>query len=268
MPITSIPVKDKIEGQRLKVSLMKAVVKPSTPHRHADYHELIVLSGGSGYHEIDTHTYEIIAPVVYYLRPGQTHCWNFTSIPSGYVILFREELLKKEDIELLYSISSQISGDSSAFAIAKQFYEDFKISPQGEAVYSAYLHLLLSKIRYLSSAKSSTPVIGNQLFHKYKRLVNEKYSESRLLSFYAEQLNVTAQVLNDICKSTVGRTASNIINERILLEAKILLGSTSKPINEIAIELQFSDYPHFANFFKKHANITPRKYRLIALAKK
>jgi AraC-like DNA-binding protein len=266
-----IPVKDKMAVEQLvKVSLMKEMIKPTKPHRHANYHELIVLSQGAGFHEVDTHDYEVVTPVIYYLRPGQTHCWNFTAIPKGYVILFREELLRKEDIDLLYTLPSQVTLEKHEllFELVAAFYSEFKAGEAGTEVYRAYLHLLITKFRHLSQTVRTGHSASDQLFQLYKREVNEHFTQNRQLLFYADKLNITTAVLNETCKKAVGKTAMTIINERVLLESKLLLSATASPVNAIAHQLKFSDAPHFINFFKLHTNLTPGHYRELALAKK
>lgn len=256
-------------GEVLKVSLMKEVIKPTVPHRHADYHELIFLKQGSGFHEVDQQAFDVISPVVYYLRPGQTHCWNFSSIPKGYVILFREELLLKEDIDLLYSFPAHVplKDQVDIFRLLDGFYDEFRTQQLGVSIYSAYLHLLVAKLKNFTES----PAVSHgavHIFQRYKRLVNDHFLQHRQLKFYALELNVTAAVLNSTCRKAVDKTALAIINGRILLEAKILLSATPRSITEIAYDLDFADAPHFIKFFKQFTNLTPGIYRELALEKK
>src|SRR5690606_2590140 len=89
-----IGIKNKLGVDKIiKVSRMKPVIKPTKPHKHEGYHELRYLFKGSGYHQIEMETIEVHPPLGFYLRPGQVHCWDFSSIPEGYVILFKEEAL-------------------------------------------------------------------------------------------------------------------------------------------------------------------------------
>ncbi|EHQ28848.1 helix-turn-helix domain-containing protein [Mucilaginibacter paludis] len=275
MPSTiphDIPIKNKLEtGLVLKVSLMKEVIKPTTPHRHADYHELIWLREGSGYHEIDEVNFEVQAPVAFYLRPGQTHRWNFSSIPKGYVILFKEELLKKDDIDLLYNLPAQVpvADESLLFIILAAFYAEYKAKVPELEIHTAYLHFLIAKLRQYAANGASIPIKGiHDIFQQYKRLVNSHFLEQKQPAFYAGLLHITTAALNEACKKAVAKTASAIINERVLLEGKVFLSGTAKPIGEIAGILQFSDSPHFIKFFKHHTNLTPGAYRQLAMAKK
>src|SRR5690606_4620170 len=89
-----IEIKKKLENHKIiKVSRMKPVIKPTKPHKHEGYHELIFLLKGSGFHQIDMEKIEVLSPIGFYLRPGQVHYWDFSKIPEGYVMLFKEEVL-------------------------------------------------------------------------------------------------------------------------------------------------------------------------------
>ena len=80
-------------------------------------------------------------------------------------------------------------------------------------------------------------------------------------SDFAEKLNVHVNHLNRAIKETTDKTTSQIIAERILQEAKILLKQTSWTVSEVAFALGFNELTHFNNFFKKHAQISPVKFR-------
>ncbi|WP_149208371.1 helix-turn-helix domain-containing protein [Flavobacterium johnsoniae] len=81
-------------------------------------------------------------------------------------------------------------------------------------------------------------------------------------SEYANQLNVHVNHLNKALKETTGKTTSQIISERIIQEAMILLKQTNWNINEIAWCLGFEELSHFVNFFKKNVQVSPKNYRL------
>ncbi|TRZ41300.1 helix-turn-helix domain-containing protein [Robertkochia solimangrovi] len=78
---------------------------------------------------------------------------------------------------------------------------------------------------------------------------------------YAERLAIHVNHLNRILKENTGRTTTEIINNRILQEAKILLKQTDWNVSEIAYGLGFEEVAHFSNFFKKRAAITPVSFR-------
>lgn len=253
-------------GRALKISVMKEVIKPTVPHRHAGYHELIFLSEGSGFHEIDGQQLEIIPPVAYYLRPGQTHCWNFTAIPKGFVVLFREELLLKQDVNALFHFPAYVplASPEVLFQLVTLFFQEYIAASVDSSTGQAYLHLLVTRLQQMLAVNKKEPVAVNSMFQQFRQLVHSHFTTRKDLAFYAAQLHVTTAVLNHTCKKAMGKTPGAIINERVLLEAKVLLSATEKPVNEIALELGFTDSPHFIKFFKQHTHLTPRNYREMA----
>jgi AraC family transcriptional activator of pobA len=96
---------------------------------------------------------------------------------------------------------------------------------------------------------------------KLRALVDEFFRNERQLGFYAEKLGMTIDRLNDHIKRATGVTAGHLIRQRLLIEAKRQLVFTTKPIQNIAEELAFSDPSHFARFFRKHTGTTPHEFR-------
>lgn len=86
---------------------------------------------------------------------------------------------------------------------------------------------------------------------------------SRTPNDYATQLNIHANYLNRALKEITGKTTSQIIAERVLQEAKILLKQTTWGVAEIAFALGFNEPTHFNNFFKKHLNTSPTQFRKV-----
>lgn len=78
---------------------------------------------------------------------------------------------------------------------------------------------------------------------------------------YADRLSVHVNHLNKVLKENTGKTTTDIIKERIIREAKILLKQTDWNISEIAYCLGFEEIAHFSNFFKKQTNFAPLGFR-------
>jgi AraC-like DNA-binding protein len=78
---------------------------------------------------------------------------------------------------------------------------------------------------------------------------------------FAKQLSVHVNHLNRALKETTGKTTTQLIAERVIQEARALLKHTDWNISEIAWCLGFEELPHFINFFKKNAQVTPKSFR-------
>ena len=90
---------------------------------------------------------------------------------------------------------------------------------------------------------------------------NHQAIKLRSASDFSKQLNVHVNHLNRAVKDTTEKTTSQVIAERILQEAKILLKHSAWTVSEIAYALGFNEATHFNNFFKKHAQLSPLKFR-------
>ena len=95
--------------------------------------------------------------------------------------------------------------------------------------------------------------------------IDEKHTEIhfRSPSKFTHQMNVHINHLNRVVKKTTGKTTSQIITERLLQEAKILLKHRNWGISEIAYRLGFKESTHFNNFFKKHTQQSPSAFRKV-----
>lgn len=98
-------------------------------------------------------------------------------------------------------------------------------------------------------------------FYKFTELVAENYREHRDVAFYAEALCLSRKYMSSMIKDITGRTASQWIENYVLLEAKTLLKFSDKSIAEIAYYLNFANPSFFGKYFKKYTGNTPGQYR-------
>ena len=78
---------------------------------------------------------------------------------------------------------------------------------------------------------------------------------------YADRLAIHVNYLNKVLKESTGKTTTEIIGNRVLQEAKILLKQTEWNVSEIAYSLGFEEVAHFSNFFKKQTAASPLSFR-------
>ena len=90
---------------------------------------------------------------------------------------------------------------------------------------------------------------------------NHQSVQLRSASDFARQLNIHVNHLNRAVKETTEKTTTQWIAERFLQEAKILLKHSSWTVSEIAYALGYTELSHFNNFFKKHVQLSPLKFR-------
>jgi AraC family transcriptional activator of pobA len=128
-----------------------------------------------------------------------------------------------------------------------------------------YIHqiILLANRCYgtvlLSNSQSTS--LQQALYNDFLKLVSQHFLTVRKVSAYAEMLHVSSDHLNRAIKSCSDKTAHELIDEMLLIEAKAFLLHTSLTIAEIAYKLDFSDPSHFNRFFKKYCELTPAEFR-------
>jgi AraC-like DNA-binding protein len=96
----------------------------------------------------------------------------------------------------------------------------------------------------------------------FTHLVQKQFKSQRNVTAYAEQLSITSKYLTETVKEITGKTAGEIIDDYVLLEAKLLLDNPALSIAEIADELHFSDQSFFGKYFKRQTGMSPKEYRL------
>ena len=105
--------------------------------------------------------------------------------------------------------------------------------------------------------KGTEPFILKNL----KDAIEQHYKTKRTASDYANLLSITPSALAKISKTHFNKTLTDLISERVIIEAKRELYLTSKAVKQIAFELGFNDEHYFSRYFKNNANISPQIYR-------
>lgn len=99
------------------------------------------------------------------------------------------------------------------------------------------------------------------IIRKFNLLVEEHFRTEHSVSYYAQLLNKSPKTLSNLFALFNQKTPTQIIQERIIIEAKRLLRFTNRSPKQITFELGFEDPAYFSNFFKKHTNATPLEFR-------
>lgn len=95
----------------------------------------------------------------------------------------------------------------------------------------------------------------------FMQLVRLHHKRERLVSFYAEKLFISPKYLSLIIKETIGRSAAEVIDEFVILEAKNLLRFSGKNIQQVAYELNFPNQSSFGKYFKHLTGMSPSEFQ-------
>jgi AraC family transcriptional regulator, transcriptional activator of pobA len=131
-------------------------------------------------------------------------------------------------------------------------------------ILSVYLRALFTELKPF--VETSKPVItnaANNITELYKKALANYVVDKNKISDYAELLNITPNHLNKCIKKTTNKSARELLEEMLLLEAKVLLKQTNLTISEVGYKIGRSEVSDFARFFKNKTGLRPSEYRML-----
>lgn len=286
IPIYELPFQEK-QKLEFKIYQVKGIEiqrkdyphKTEKPHKH-NYYELCFFTGGSGKHEIDFKTHKIVSPSIHFLRPGQVHVIKRGEAYKGYLLVFSEEFfnLNFQNMEVIpgYPLVTQLE-NGPILNLNEEQFEQFYLFIQNikkelkdsgndsKEIIVAYLKIFFLKLRQnfskLLTTKNEAPSSMKGLVYRFNQLVEENYDQIHHVKEYAEVLGESPINLNRAIKSVTDKTASEIIIDRLILEAKRLLIYSDLNNKEVAYKLNYEDPSYFARIFRKKTGLTPSAFR-------
>lgn len=252
------------------------------PHRH-DFFEVLYLSKGSGFHIIDGNKYEIKPPSVFFMSPGQAHKMEFSNDIEGYIFIFTDDFylinqnnqnrliefpffftIRQDNPPLVLTEKGNVLFLESLFE--KGISEIKKGKNYSIELLSSILDLILTFCATLYKYEENIlKGKGHVVVKKFFQLIEENYQNNFSVSEYADKLSITPNHLTQTVNQLTGKTSSQIIKAKQILEIKRLLVHTNLSVTEIANVLNFIDQSYFAKFFKRETGVSPTQYRMKSL---
>jgi len=243
-------------------------------HRH-DFFFILALKKGEGKHEIDFTAYKVQDNTVFFLRPGQVHQLELKAGSTGYLVEFNTEFYQPKDKlsnQRLRKASSknycelEMNRFNRLEAILASMFQEFTAIEEGfkDIIKSSLNIFFIEFIRQSPNPKAGV-IIANpysqERFEEFMELLDRHIATQKPVSQYTDMMSLSPYQLNEITKSSVGKTASALINDHIILEAKRNLLATPNQIKDIAYMLGYEDVSYFIRFFKKHTGLSPESFR-------
>ncbi|MES2519358.1 MAG: AraC family transcriptional regulator [Bacteroidota bacterium] len=254
--------------------------KVTYPHRHDDFYEILFITQGEGIYTIDMQDYIIQPYTIFFVSPGQIHELELSEDVQGFIFLFtsafyhfnKTDPYKLFELPFFYNLAKEtpplcLKNESERLSFTDLFKKaitenQLKLS-DNEEVIRALLDLILiqSKRIYPVTFIEETTNKGRILVKRFKQLIEEKCQENLSVKQYADLLTITSNHLSETVKNITGRTSTDLINDRMVMEIKRYLTHTDLGVSEIAYQLNFSDQSYFSKYFKKLTNQTPVEFR-------
>lgn len=238
----------------------------------------LLLRRGSGQLLIDASLYSLAAPEIYFTSPGQYLRLEHSHSLIGEALVFSPDFLIRQNIQEQFLSNINLfrpfgenpplplepAGLKKLRTYFSAIVEELDRSgPYRDEALAAWLRLILiecSQNCQLDLTQFSDRP-GVCILRDFKSLIDRRFRETHQVQDYASKLHVSTRHMSSTVKKLTGRSAKELIQDRITLEAKRLLLHSILPVAEVAYELGFRDPMHFSAFFSKQAGQSPREFR-------
>ncbi len=219
-------------------------------------------------HEIDFISYPIKPQEIWIIYPGQVHHFD-PRFSKGYCLVidkhYFNSVLFKEAKQQFFTGHNQLKFTVTTQENQRLEYLHLLIEIEFNSfkrpmVLEQYLQLYVVHLQDLPRIEERHMVLDERL-HKLLQLIEEHYITQRKNEFYADQVSLSVKRMNEILFHAIGKTLKQQLQERLLLEAKRLVGYSQENIQTIADTLNFSEVSYFNRFFKKLTQQTPKEFR-------
>jgi AraC-like DNA-binding protein len=247
-----------------------------------NYYSLIWIQQGVGNIKANFNSYSFKSNTLLSFSPHQPFLLETNSSLKGLVIHFHPDFfcIHKHQKEvacngvLFNNIYNPpfVDVDVKAQEHFNMVIEQIKTEMQNPALAQyelliSYLKIFLitaSRLKTEQQTEVSQATINKEepfILQNLKNFIETHYKIKHSASDYANMLAITPKALTRLTKTHFNKTLTDLISERIIIEAKRELYLTNKTVKEIAYELGYSDEYYFSRFFKKNVEVSPQLYR-------
>lgn len=247
------------------------------PHRH-DFYATILFTHGEGIHEIDFQKYQVSPGSLFFMSPGQIHSWELSADIDGYIFFCSQDFYEMHYVNqklrsfpffgsVHFPRKLQLDVHLQEFV---RIVEDLEKEYHTRNLMKNGLILSLLSQVFISSTRlfsrdfdhlsSSAGLSYFKHYQDFEDLLEENFTTEKSVSFYASAMNISPKHLNRIIQTVVQKKATDLITERVVLEAKRMLIHLDESLVEIAFRLGYEEYSYFVRVFRKSSGITPTQF--------
>ncbi|MGG5210358.1 AraC family transcriptional regulator [Chryseobacterium sp. MIQD13] len=248
------------------------------PHRH-DFYAAVLFTRGEGVHEIDFQKYDVSEGSFFFLSPGQVHSWELSEDIDGYIFFCSQEFYemhyvnqKLRNFPFFGSVSfpRKLQLDTDELAKNISFFQDLEKEYQSQNMMKEGFILSLMSQIFINATRlfskeidihaSSASLSYFKHYQDFENLLEQHFTAEKSISYYASLLGITPKHLNRTVQTVVQKTATDVITERVVLEAKRMLMYLDESLVEIAFRLGYEEYSYFVRVFRKSSGMTPTQF--------
>lgn len=283
--IMYVDLADTVPAEHAAFSLLRFVqvtFRPPAseqPHRH-NFQELFIVQSGHGRHAIDGEAIALRPASVSLISKGQVHIVEHLTDFTGWIIRFSDDFLPAgvaaqswPDPATLFSQLRQthtltippadLADLSSVLALIEHEWSQ-PDAPGRESILRHLLAVLIMRLERVAQRASGATQHEREEYRVYQQfmaLLEDHFARRHDVQYYASALQLPPIRLSRVLGRIIGKSTKQVIDERIVLEAKRYLHYTDLSITEIASALGYSDLFHLSKTFKRLTGSAPQTFR-------
>lgn len=264
----------------LEIDITNYIIKPNIPYR-SDYFCIFLVQKGSVSFRLDDKSYEVSKGGIVFCPISETF-W-VDKIADDYNAKY-----------MFFSVDfiSQAGFNYKSNNVLKSLSADPTHIIREEPDLYRRLHFHLDELRVLNNKEKDNYYFNEMIWHHFSlviyeidnyfkkierphlvthredelttsffKLVQEYFKDEHNVQFYADKLFISRKYLTKVINKTMFKSPRDIIHQVLAIEARLLLRNASLNVNDVAMQLRFSDQASFSKFFKKHTGRSPLEYR-------
>ncbi|QOZ47368.1 AraC family transcriptional regulator [Bradyrhizobium sp. CCBAU 53340] len=237
-------------------------------HRHARLHQVLLIERGGGEATLDGRLVPLKPMQIVNVPVGHVHGFRFIPDTQGWVLtiaaeILDEALLAAEGLRSVLARSAVVRGTPQIRATMKQIFAEHAARDFGRAhVLRALSAAMIGLVaRALTGESGDSGSAESNLFRRFEVLLEQHHLERWSVADYAKALAITPTHLNRVTRAATGDTASHLILNRLIREARRNLVYTNLPVSTIAYALGFEDPAYFSRVYAAATGLSPRAFR-------
>lgn len=256
----SIPERSKLHGWDIK------------PHRHSDLVQLLYVQAGHATLKVEDVITHVDSPSLQIVPALSVHTFKFSEDTQGHVLSLAQPLVE----QLGVSFNSPVLSTAACHPIGTErvyldtlfsaIFQEYSQQQSGrDSMLQSLITVLaiwLTRRNLQLSLPEPLPLDrGREHLQAFTRTLELRFREHLPIESYAATLGISAAHLNALCRRFARQSALQIINQRLLLEAKRDLVYTNMTISQVSDSLGFSEPAYFSRFFKRGTGQSPKHFR-------
>ncbi len=269
---------------RLIQENLKTVKMQMPAFRNPCFMISLTLKGKGSIHTAGTTAFRIGDLTVFFTAPGQLQSWEVLPEWEGLYVIFTKEFFAVNRIILeeirespFFDIDNRVSLTllPEEAEVLLDLFQKIKIEAHSNYTnryefVKSYIRLMVMHLnrfydkRIQNNQKPNPQNTGINTVRAFQDLIEQNLKvedKLRTVAEFAYKLSVHPNHLNALCKEILGKTASELLHDSTLLQAKSLILNSDFSMKEIAYQLGYDEPNYFFRFFKKHVGVTPSDFK-------